>query len=404
MEALVRSMRAAFGDLSKSSCNKPTVRRAHLISALFHACPPLPQIHALSHVTFWIEEFGAMVHYNSSTFETNHIFDVKSAARCANHAANVRRQLLRMNKRHRVTHNARVLAARWRATGACVAAVFVSLLNCVCWCAGGARSAASSVTSSTAASAIGSTSTDDEGNDEEGNGQEQFTYQPKNGVRFAVFLAAHGDLALLPGPDAFLLELRHYLCVQTGWYDQRDIRLPYFRSLRDKSRWIDTNARRVSVDDIRFYTSPRATKASKGRRRYRFSVVASCRYRGMARFHTIFVKSDDDDHPFVAQVLALFDVHFGDEAHVLVYVRWFDPVHAADELEDGSDADELQHVLKTSSYSFDFIAIESLIEPAHVIPLFSTERCADDVGQRRRVLYDKYSSFRVCKDHFPSIV
>ena len=75
------SKKLAFGCVTKSKWRKP-------------------KIHQLLHLGTWIEDFGALIFICSSSFETNHIYDVKLCCKRVDGASDVPLQLMKLAKVH----------------------------------------------------------------------------------------------------------------------------------------------------------------------------------------------------------------------------------------------------------------------------------------------------------------
>jgi hypothetical protein len=149
----------------------------------------------LSHIAEFIEEFGSLVFINSSTFESNHVFDVKALQGRTNQATCVPTQLMHMAKRYRALHTMAVLNARRSSQGGRTASS-VGLPSTA-----GTRTSSNGSSSATSASVDVSDDddADDEGDDfDEVHARTQFKhrnerakFQPKRGLSAALYMERH---------------------------------------------------------------------------------------------------------------------------------------------------------------------------------------------------------------------
>jgi hypothetical protein len=276
LEKDIAAMHAAvldsFQELSSSDFNKP-------------------KMHAWNHVLFWMEEFGSMHHYNSSTFETGHIEDVKKALDRVNSGADVPEQLLTAAKRFRVA----VAAVKDEAAGGASGAS----------CVGDSAGSSSSRAASGLAAGVNV------------GGLLLLAFSLKVGVPSKKFfergviraeldfqhaLAYHISISLnlLPAvPAAARATRQRLLRWEREHVVELDLRCLYFY----------TTLRAMEDDDATSKKSSSSILSDSGRRKLHiiFSIVASESYRGRPRSDFVFIKAYSDGEPavdpFVARVI-----------------------------------------------------------------------------------------------------
>lgn len=323
-----------------------------------------------------------MCFYSSSSFETNHIYDVKNGVDHANPSTNVTKQLIKMSKRFRSVNLCDVLAHRRRELGG--------------------RTASSVATPSTAPTDMSCygdrwSNTEATGMAAGSSATDMGRLQPARGISFARFV----NNSLYPAiGDAFIKRLAYYLSDILGLFGEQKDR-PRFRNLAEGLAW--ERSRQITIDTkrIMFYTSLRvsAKKDVHGSRKYAFTLVASPRYRGQRRYDTLFVKSGEPA-PYVGQLCNFLTYLHEGKLHHLVYLRFFERVVAPEHTAAGYHLPYTR--LRLQESPLDFVSLSSVVEPAHVVPNFDTAVMPTRALTHTIPLTAQYSEFWLNEFHFPT--
>ena len=231
-------------------------------------------------------------------------------------------------------------------------------------------------TPSTVLESVGSSSSEDEG----GRSGATFRLSPSRGIPYTTALTSIG---LLPSPATFLKRLARFMTVFPAHEE--------FRSTRAREKFLDQHTTRLDVNRLKFYRS----LVSKISSEYAFSVVACNSYRGSKRHDCISIRSDDPRKPFYAQALAWFTYEVGAELKRLCYVKYFTRAVRTPTAVAGYRLP----FTRLGVEGYDFIEIESVIQPANIIPNMDT-RIAKQTASLP--MADRFTHFYLCEQHFPN--
>jgi hypothetical protein len=377
--------RYAFAKLDTILFRKPKVCDTIIcVSPLEHLL--LLQTHMLVHLVEWIREFGALLFISSSSYETNHIYDVKDGVEHIDGSSRVPEQLLEAAKLFRAATTAAAIGVRRSSQGGRTS-------DCATTTA--STSSADRVTHASEESGSGDSSGEDRPDAE----YTRFRLRPKAGLAFD---KAKHDVDLLPSTTSFLVNTGVYIAHECGEFPHPEDQPASFPSARARRAWLAHHAVQLRLTDIRFYRSLYAS--SKGRmkhREYAFSIVASKSYRGKRRQDCVFVRSGDDADPFIARVLAWFSVVHDGTRYNLAYVMYFEDApesNARRRRPAGAFQLPFRRLQIQKNDPYDCVDLSSLIKPAHVVPNFDTPVTPRPAGDNMTVLYKE---FRLCEQHFP---